>query len=625
MEHALSNCELRVELPASSPSSESSDGNDHEVIPHLTRTAQHLFSSNTEDVETLSSFAQSIHLHQFNGNAVQRCPLIAIPIPASIVSDIDEQEYQSTIRKTEEHPRSTSEILNRILPTLHPSLTQLTPCGLIRTLPKIMVNTFHLILIRVPGEFNSASEGEGEAILNTIIEEINGLAMVGAPSATIQIIPILGLTFYAAGSVATQNAQAMLGYKLDATSTPTNTSEVQISSNKPGEIPLCPVCRFRIIPERLGLAPLSPSQLCSYHCDCDFNGHGTSFCDNMQFLSQWSYPTYCHACHVLQDRLIQTGAVAFPCTNSSIERIANVNRNASGDDHNERSQIKCWTCGMEETLWVCLTCGVMGCGWYSNGHAERHFLETNHPFSLELATQRIWDYETSSFVQRDDLLNCPWMQKFLGAINRAAYQGASFYEDSSNGEEHISLPAGKLLHLGDGKAPKKAMTVGEEYEALLQSSLEDQSQYYEGKIAHLRADLTGQSIDREIISDEEKIQMRALELDIEKLQEDVEKQSKMLLEVQRQEAGHKAKYKTMLREQSICKDLLQRIKDESTHERELGKQDVEDMQQQISDLTANLRMRQQIAQSQELSNAQIFGTSGEVKPSKKKGFRKKRK
>jgi hypothetical protein len=491
-----------------------------------------------------------------------------------------------------------------------------------------MVNTFHLILIRVPDEFKSGGDGEGEAILNTIIEEINGLAMVGAPSTSIQIIPILGLSFYVADSTPAQSAQTVLGFKLDSTSTHSNTSvtsQAQVSSNKPQEIPLCPVCRFRIIPERLGLAPISPSQLCSYHCDCDSNGHGTNFCDNMRFLSQWSYPTYCHPCHVLQDRLIQTGAEPFPWTNSRIERVADVNWNANGEGDDERNQIKCWTCGMEETLWVCLTCGVMGCGWYSKGHAERHFLEHNHPFSLELATQRIWDYETSSFVQRDDLLNCPWMQKFLGAINRAAYQGASFYGNSLNNEEHLSISGGKLLHAGDGTAPKKAMTLGDEYEALLQSSLEDQTQYYEGKIAHLRAELTGQSIDREIISEEEKIQMRALELDIVKLREDVEKQSKLLLEVQRQEAGHKAKYKTMLRKQSIGKDLLQKIKEESGHERESGKHEIDDMQQQISDLTANLMMRQQIAQSQELSNAQIFGTSGEEKTTKKKGFRKKRK
>jgi hypothetical protein len=91
------------------------------------------------------------------------------------------------------------------------------------------------------------------------------------------------------GATPSQGAQTVLGFKLDSNSTHSNTSvtsQEQVSSNKPQQIPLCPVCRFRIIPERLGLAPIPPSQLCSRHCDWDSNGHDTNCCDNMRFLSQ---------------------------------------------------------------------------------------------------------------------------------------------------------------------------------------------------------------------------------------------------------------------------------------------------------------------------------------------------
>ena len=57
-----------------------------------------------------------------------------------------------------------------------------------------------------------------------------------------------------------------------------------------------------------------------------------------------------------------------------------------------------------------LTCGFVGCGRYSNKHSVAHFEKTRHPYSLELATLRIWDYrhgEYGGFVQRADLLECP--------------------------------------------------------------------------------------------------------------------------------------------------------------------------------------------------------------------------
>ena len=621
MDDTLSPCELRVELPHSSISSDS-DSHSNQAIPHLETTAQNLFRSDSGDLGTLSSFAQSIHLCRYEG-ATSHCPLVAIPLPGSILAHIDDQEDQSRIRnqgdRDEEHSRSLNEILHSILPKIHPSLIQLTPCGIIRTLPRNLMNCFDVILLKIPDDFSLSDARGGILILNTIIEEINGLEMAGGASATIQIIPIFSLRFTVAKY---EDAEMVQGQNSNQSSIPSSSAMIRESkiesSRKPLELPLCPVCRFRIMPQTLGLHPLRSSQLCSYQCDCGSNSLGTNFCDNMRLLSQWSYPTYCHSCHVLQRRLIHSGAQPFPETNSLIERFVGVNGDSTGDSN----QIKCYTCGMGETLWICLTCGVMGCGWYSNGHAERHFEEHNHPFSLELATQRIWDYETGSFVHRDDLLNCPWMQKFLGEINRAAYQGASFSGNSSNGEELVD---GMLMYMSKGTPSKKAMTVGEEYEALLQSSLEDQSQYYEGKIAHLRAELAAQSIDQDVIPDEDKIQMRDLEYEISKLREDIEKQNNLLLEIQAQEVGHKAKYKIMLKEQSVAKDLLQKIKEESRHERDLGRKEVDDMQQQISDLSANIMMRQQISQSDELSNAQIFGTSGETTPTKRRGFRKKRK
>ncbi|XP_068680875.1 BRCA1-associated protein-like isoform X1 [Montipora foliosa] len=53
---------------------------------------------------------------------------------------------------------------------------------------------------------------------------------------------------------------------------------------------------------------------------------------------------------------------------------------------------KCFECDSNESLWICLICGHIGCGRYLRSHAKRHFQETQHTYSLELGTQRVWDY-----------------------------------------------------------------------------------------------------------------------------------------------------------------------------------------------------------------------------------------
>lgn len=49
-------------------------------------------------------------------------------------------------------------------------------------------------------------------------------------------------------------------------------------------------------------------------------------------------------------------------------------------------------CHTTDHLWICLICGHVGCGRYSGEHAKQHYQETLHTYSLELETQRVWDY-----------------------------------------------------------------------------------------------------------------------------------------------------------------------------------------------------------------------------------------
>lgn len=52
----------------------------------------------------------------------------------------------------------------------------------------------------------------------------------------------------------------------------------------------------------------------------------------------------------------------------------------------------CSKCDLKENLWLCLTCGSLGCGRQQygglggNGHGLQHYEETNHHISVKLGT-----------------------------------------------------------------------------------------------------------------------------------------------------------------------------------------------------------------------------------------------
>jgi hypothetical protein len=72
------------------------------------------------------------------------------------------------------------------------------------------------------------------------------------------------------------------------------------------------------------------------------------------------------------------------------------------------------------------------------------------------------------------------------------------------------------------KSPKKATMIGEEYEALLQSALEDQAQHYEGEITRLRAELTAAVVDQSSMTPNEQTVVEAVRGDRDRLRHDIE-------------------------------------------------------------------------------------------------------
>lgn len=519
-------------------------------------------------------------------------------------------------RWLEDSDRCRAGIDDDILTGIHSSLAGLTVKGIISTrnddadssTRDTLVCT-DLIIIEVPYR-------EGTDAVAMLIGEIHGQPMERAYNSIIKILPLSQISFSTSGH-ATENPPSL-----------------EQAPRRPAlELPSCPVCLHRIDPQRLGWPRPKTHELCSQFCSSDANT-----CNNMRYLTPWPDPSYCRACRVIWEHWkppSDGGIAASPLIEA--ERAGLVSGNTC-----------CYKCGMNQTLWVCLTCGVVGCGRYSQAHAKEHNDETGHPFSLELVTQRIWDYSVGEgeFVHRGDFLDCSALRTRLGKGHTAVpsledpprlLESSVPPRKDAEGFPHIedldfdnpntsfvsevashSFSRGESFQQQSDTSPKKAIVVGEEYEALLQSALEDQAQHYEGEITRLIAALTAQRVDNEKLTDDEACEVEKLRKDIAELREEAGQLGKDLVDAQREEAGLRASSQKLLREQAVSKSLLEKIKEEGRAEQEDGHAQVKELEQQVADLTANICMREQIKADEELSKAQIFGTSS-VPPKNRSG------
>lgn len=117
------------------------------------------------------------------------------------------------------------------------------------------------------------------------------------------------------------------------------------------ELPTCPVCLERMDESVDGVLTIL----------CNHSFHGSC-------LSKWG-DTTCPVC-----RYVQTPELV--------------------EDN------KCFECNSGDSLWICLICGHVGCGRYVEGHAFKHYIDTQHCYSMQLENNRVWDYVGDNFVHR---------------------------------------------------------------------------------------------------------------------------------------------------------------------------------------------------------------------------------
>ena len=131
------------------------------------------------------------------------------------------------------------------------------------------------------------------------------------------------------------------------------------------ELPSCPVCLERLDSTVTGLVTLP----CAHTFDCDC-------------LRKWG-DSRCPVCRV--SHLLLSSA--------------HDDKTLFGETGRGGGEVmrltKCSMCDSTERNWICVVCGVVGCGRYEpgKGHARRHWEESGHVLAMELETQRVWDYK----------------------------------------------------------------------------------------------------------------------------------------------------------------------------------------------------------------------------------------
>ncbi len=257
------------------------------------------------------------------------------------------------------------------------------------------------------------------------------------------------------------------------------------------EMPSCPVCLERLEESVSGIL----ITLCnhSFHCSC---------------LSQWKgSETSCPVCRYTL--------------------------RVTPDEHASR----CDECDTTDALWICLICGHVGCSRYRRGHASEHFRQTGHIYSLELDSQRVWDYGGDGYVHR-------------------------LIQNKTDGKV-VELPS--PMQSSDFREPEKIHKIVTEYNFLLLSQLEAQRTYFEDLLLKARSEQGA--------SEEAK---RLQRVNAQQAQQIVQLKDK-LLEVMRENKFVKDMMET---DRARFESLMQRHE----AERKAAAQQMQDMQEQLRDL-----------------------------------------
>ena len=185
---------------------------------------------------------------------------------------------------------------------------------------------------------------------------------------------------------------------------------------------------------------------------------------------------------------------------------------ATSNKDEERSSLAelaaCYYCGSEGVVWICMICGLGGCGRYSSKHSLAHYNETGHNISIQIGSGKIWNYYLDRFIHIEDSNSIVRQFQLQQTVNNLAdginddtnigVNKKNISESNSNSD--VILGNKHFLYLGtkaafyhnimsknysksDLPSTGKFKNVIHEYENQLQLQLMEQQLYYEKLLA----------------------------------------------------------------------------------------------------------------------------------------------
>ncbi|SPO40746.1 uncharacterized protein PSFLO_06228 [Pseudozyma flocculosa] len=418
---------------------------------------------------------------------------------------------------------------------------------------------------------------------------------------------------------------------------------IEVASAPSGyELPTCPVCLERMDSAVTGLMTITCQH--TFHCSC---------------LSKWGEGR-CPVCRYSQTGHRKKGSQRAS-RRQSLNPAANAGEGAAADlddeeveesDEDEVEPSLCTICKTNQDLWVCLICASVGCGRYKAGHAHRHFEETGHLYSLELETQRVWDYAGDGYVHRliqnkadGKLVELPSASSAAATPERSrrlpastamqnpssSSQGGPRSGADGRGPRRSDDAADESDVFDDGgpsstvAASEKIEAIGLEYSYLLTSQLESQRHFYEERIDRIQAQFDKlmstmrqvESAASRLVEVEERA--RRLEAERDELRREKAKSDKRadkMLELARKFESE------MQSERSLSEGLMRKLEKRQEGEASL-QAEVDELRDQVKDLMFFLQARDKVEQE---GGEDLRGGDLEVKQSaaskKKKGKKK---
>ncbi|GAB6033737.1 hypothetical protein CHUAL_013849 [Chamberlinius hualienensis] len=262
---------------------------------------------------------------------------------------------------------------------------------------------------------------------------------------------------------------------------------------------------------------------------------------------------------------------------------------------------RCSECHSQESLWMCLICGHVGCGRYVEGHAYNHFLETSHTYAMQLGNNRVWDYAGDNYVHR--LLQ-----------NKADGKLVELNEERSSVAQDEKLDSMQL-----------------EYTYLVTSQLESQRLYFEEKITRIEQETHNQLEDLKTRTKTVVEEYAAMKRNFDNVNRDklnLEKRIQLLnAKIQKSsvELSEEKEINECLRKnQEKWQERVKEFEESSN----LAKKEAENLKEQLRDVMFYLEAQNTLGQSkdvtkEELEDSQIVVNDASASTSSKRHRRRK--